>query len=400
MATDELFDRFHKLFYRQQAQIDQLRAEVTVLRSVLVVKNVCAERELLAHLHRQRFLQALRLSPISFDLQLKDVLQLEIVSSNVIKYLRPTTARRLFETSVAFERVARTLAKQCRPREIYFFREGAMVVRWTPESGNWTPLFTQYRHRCDAAAGIAGKIYLHSSYHMFSGDFHELRTRIECFDPDSEQWDAGPAVEGCRRCYLAGATCQGGFYLCGGWEIIPHHDNQVVNSVNFYDPVRSRLEPVVAMQEGRWCGIAAASGGRLFVLGGKGRRFDDLCTAEVFDPRTARWKSLPPMAAVEGGYFAAAVVNGAIYVYGDRSFARFDTLSWVWSELRRQPRAAYGPSASVAMVAFSEKLFVFGGQYCPEVDCFDPVTESWETLARPVSIDLGGDSHSLATAIV
>jgi N-acetylneuraminic acid mutarotase len=108
-----------------------------------------------------------------------------------------------------------------------------------------------------------------------------------------------------------------------------------------------------------------AVGGIFYVLGGRAGQPNDPATAlqsrvDAYDPATRQWTARQPMPRARRGT-AAAVLNGLIVVVGGE-----------------------GNSASVN----PNRVF-------PETDAYDPVTNSWRTLAP-----MRTPRHGMGAAVV
>ncbi|HEY6961647.1 MAG TPA: DUF1668 domain-containing protein [Gaiellaceae bacterium] len=110
---------------------------------------------------------------------------------------------------------------------------------------------------------------------------------------------------------------------------------------------------------------AVAVGSRIFVLGGfAGSSNAPTAAVRVFDTRTRRWSSAPPLPSPRGGE-AAVVLHGRIHVLGGGNSVStlsdhsvYDPATRTWSEAAPLPRAEGSPAAVVA----GGRIWVIGGR--------------------------------------
>jgi N-acetylneuraminic acid mutarotase len=111
---------------------------------------------------------------------------------------------------------------------------------------------------------------------------------------------------------------------------------------------------------------AAATGGLLYVAGGRWGDVGNVNLLEAYDPRTDAWRSLAPMPTARGG-LAAAALGGRIYVTGgevlDASAVTFpqlevfDPATGAWVAEPDLPTARHG----LAAVGRDGEVYVLGG---------------------------------------
>jgi N-acetylneuraminic acid mutarotase len=135
--------------------------------------------------------------------------------------------------------------------------------------------------------------------------------------------------------------------------------------------------------------LAAASGGRLYVIG------DVLAplTLRIYDVATDTWTTGPTMPNAHGAWPVAAAVNGVVYVIGGADSSAqalstvdaFDTATGTWSTKKPMPTARYSAAAAVInnriCVAGGMNIFsgLAGTPALNAMECYDPVTDSWSS---------------------
>lgn len=138
--------------------------------------------------------------------------------------------------------------------------------------------------------------------------------------------------------------------------------------------------------------LAAASGGRVYVIGGSWATPQML---QIYDPATDSWTTGPTMPNPHGSSAVAAALNGVVYVIGgaDSGVAQavlstvdaFNITTATWSTKTPMPTPRYGAAAAVV----NNRICVVGGvnllsgpSNTPALDtmeCYDPATDAWSS---------------------
>lgn len=148
----------------------------------------------------------------------------------------------------------------------------------------------------------------------------------------------------------------------------------------------------------------AATGGRIYVLGGYPRGRVSVRTVQIYDIAADRWELGPPLPEVNNHGMAASL-DGVIYLFGgqiDPMTAYVDTVYALdtrqgaaarWVEKSRMPTKR---SAGVAIV-HEGKIYVVGGRPPRGHDfaVYDPATDSWEALP-----DLPSQRNHIAAELI
>jgi N-acetylneuraminic acid mutarotase len=143
-------------------------------------------------------------------------------------------------------------------------------------------------------------------------------------------------------------------------------------------------------------------GSDIWVLGGMtGERGNRLLTIEVLDTATGTWTMSDLEMPVGVASFEVVALGPLIYAFGgfDASSramdfaAVLDTRSGQWTDLPPLPHARYAHTVTL----FDGSVYVIGGRdvagEVAAVDVFDPRTETWTTLDRPMPKARARDSH-------
>ena len=125
-------------------------------------------------------------------------------------------------------------------------------------------------------------------------------------------------------------------------------------------------------------GVAAALNGIIYNL--------DAQYFESYNPTTNTWALKTSLPTWQGGFAAAAAVNGKFYVIGGASGSsveEYDPLTDTWAPKAPMPTPRTNCSASV----LNGKIYVMGGTsysastYLNTVEVYDPLTDTWSGAA-------------------
>ncbi len=216
------------------------------------------------------------------------------------------------------------------------------------------------------------------------GGFAPLPTdRVEAYDIASNTWiDVAPLPTAGHH---IGAAALGGFvYAIGG---LRSPGFTPTSEVLRYDPTLDRWDPVAPLPTARGAMAVAVAGDRIHALAGDaGGAVRDHA---AYDPAQNRWIELAPY-PIAREHIAAAAVDDVVYVAGGRSplttaAHRWDAAAGVWLPLPAMPTNRAGHAAA----ELHGRFVVFGGEgnvqnsrgIFPEVEAYDPSTNSWTRLA-------------------
>jgi N-acetylneuraminic acid mutarotase len=108
---------------------------------------------------------------------------------------------------------------------------------------------------------------------------------------------------------------------------------------------------------------ATAAGGRVYVLGGRKAGFDtNVATAQSYDPRRSRWRTLRPLPSSRGGTGAAAIAGRIVSVGGEDPAGSIRSVyAYVrtgrWERLDDLPTPRHG----LGVVAHSGRVYAIAG---------------------------------------
>ena len=206
---------------------------------------------------------------------------------------------------------------------------------------------------------------------------------MEAYDPTTDVWtDRASAT---RRYGHGLATASNGkLYAVGGFD----NAGTIVATVEEYNPATDTWTTKSPMSEPRaFLALAAASNGKLYAVGG-----DDgsgqVATVEEYDPATDTWTTKAPMSGPRSELALAAASNGKLYAVGgtNGSFVatveEYDPATDGWTT--KAPMA--GPRLAPGLAAASNgRLYVVGGYdgsvFLATAEEYDPATDVWTPKA-------------------
>jgi N-acetylneuraminic acid mutarotase len=245
------------------------------------------------------------------------------------------------------------------------------AIAQTAGSGSWMTLAPVPLARQEiSAAALNGKIYVIAG---FTGSGTSTND-VQVYNPATNSWSsAGPLP--IMTNHNAAAVTAGRLYAFGGTS----------NRTFVYNPEQNVWSDLAAMRfmHGNTPAVAVINN-RIYVAGGTGPGMIGN-EAEVYDPFTNSWTSLPAM-TVPRNHSAGGNINGKFYVAGGRGSATADTALEVydpqtnaWTSLAPMPTGRSGIAAGVV----NGELYVFGGEIprlFGEVEVYSPLLNSWRSL--------------------
>ncbi len=231
-------------------------------------------------------------------------------------------------------------------------------------------------------AVLAGKIYMVGG---FRGDASTAPT-VEVYDPVAGAWSFIAPLPVALH-HVGAASVGGKLYVIGGFAT---SFAAPVNTVYAYDPGTDQWSQKSSMPTARGGLAVAVVDGEIYAAGGSpSARETDFA---VYDPATDTWTVLPAMPTPRNHHGAGALA-GKFYAVGGRSASvggltdaleEYDPASGQWTSMTPLPTARAGIAATV----LDGRLFVFGGEgnssspfgTFEEVEAYDPVTDTWQSL--------------------
>ena len=189
-----------------------------------------------------------------------------------------------------------------------------------------------------------------------------------------------------NRSAVGSAVFKGNLVVCGGFD-----GNKWLSSTQLYDVDSNEWNEISSLKKARAGNQSVTSGGRLYTLGGyDGSNY--LSRVERLDELDGSWKSVSSMQTPRSD-FAAVSCDGVIYAIGGRkgfqalkSVEKFNFSTNCWSNVSEMNIERRGHSACI----LGSKIFVVGGknykgfedQPVKEIECYNPITDRWEIVAK------------------
>ena len=281
-----------------------------------------------------------------------------------------------------------------------------------PGGARWTrlaPIPEPNEERNSAVAG--GKLYLFGGNPV--GMTGTPPGAVWEYDPAGDKWTKKKNMPLAAH-HVAVAENGGKIYVFGGGVQKQAGGPSYVPANNAweYDPAADAWKALAAMPTARLAAVAAAAGGKIYVMGGAGNyrardgqplqpnqphRVFDL--NEVYDPATNTCASKQVLPTPRSAMFAG-VVNGKIYLIGGRVGTAFATTGSVtdiveeydpatdkWGFLKdRMPTPRDEGVAGV----YNNRIYVAGGESITALnnsvsrafEAYDPASNSWQALGN------------------
>src|SRR3984893_11074313 len=250
----------------------------------------------------------------------------------------------------------------------------AMVVEYDPASNAWTkkrPMRLASHHV--AFAALNNKIYAF-------GGFTFSESRPPRWDPVNKAWEYDPAADEwkelapmpTKRGAAAAGVANGKIYVTGGVNslpgvnengIHPARAQNVVATVEEYDPAANSWKAVRPLLLARNHHVAIGAGDKLYAIGGRvGSGFissasNNVDLVEMYDPAADLWSPRARMptarSAIAGGLYNNHVLVAGREVQDQRFLAAFkameayDPASNQWQVLPSMPHPRHGLAAGV-----------------------------------------------------
>jgi len=250
-------------------------------------------------------------------------------------------------------------------------------------------------------ATVGGLVYAIGSY---NGNANSQR--LEAYDPATNTWSAKAMMPfGGDHCNAAATATK--LYVLGATGTTQSAE---------YDPVANSWTMKRPIPTQRAAAATAAIGDKIYVAGGMSTMGRNVTVREfaAYDAVTDTWEILPDLPDIQRNHGPAAAVGGILYLLGGRSgppnnpteglldrVDAYDPATRMWSSKAAMPRARGGTSAGV----IGGLIVVVGGEgnnvavnsmrVFPETDVFDPVANSWRTVAP-----MRTPRHGMGAAVV
>jgi N-acetylneuraminic acid mutarotase len=212
------------------------------------------------------------------------------------------------------------------------------------------------------AAGYRGKLYV-------VGGYGPQRARLgTLFSYSDGSWTRLPPMPE-QRAAGGVAVVNGKLYVVAGTSSATiGAPTDLATTMLVYDISRRRWSTSSRAPTPREHLAVTVLNGRIYALGGRTAGFDtNLAIAEVYNPRTGKWRRLPRLPGKRGGTGAAAVGRFVVSVGGEaetgtiRTVYAFNVQRRRWTRLPNLPTARHG----LGVAAVGKRVYVIGGGTSP-----------------------------------
>jgi N-acetylneuraminic acid mutarotase len=237
-----------------------------------------------------------------------------------------------------------------------------------------------------AVVAAAGEIYVIGGYVS-----NTVSESVQAYDPSKNSWrDVADFPE--RLNHANAGAVDDKIYVAGYYT--NGTQSTATTKVYQYDPGKDAWTAKSPLPTGteRAAGCVAVDGGFLYVFGGA-RGGASVDQATRYEVARDTWEELPDLPE-RREHCVAGAVSGVLYVAGGRADGitgvqpktwAYDPSAKTWTE----KAALQPPRGGLAGAALGGRLFVFGGEgnsavssgVFPDIDAYDPATDSWQELA-------------------
>ncbi|XP_077371623.1 kelch-like protein 25 isoform X1 [Festucalex cinctus] len=235
-----------------------------------------------------------------------------------------------------------------------------------------------------SACAIGCKVYVTGG----RGSENGVSKDVWIYDTVHEEWSKGAPMLIARFGH-GSAELENSLYVVGGHTAIafvyPASPSVSLKQVERYDPVSNKWTMMAPLRDGVSNAAVVSAKLKLFVFGGTSIHREKASKVQCYDPVGNRW-NIAAECPQPWRYTAAAVLGSQIFIMGgDTEFTaasayRFDCETNQWSRVGDMT----SKRMSCHAVASGNKLYVVGGyfgtQRCKTLDCYDPTSDSWNSI--------------------
>lgn len=235
-----------------------------------------------------------------------------------------------------------------------------------------------------SACAIGCKVYVTGG----RGSENGVSKDVWIYDTVHEEWSKGAPMLIARFGH-GSAELENSLYVVGGHTAIagvfPASPSVSLKQVERYDPLSNKWTMMAPLRDGVSNAAVVSAKLKLFVFGGTTIHRDKASKVQCYDPVGNRW-NIAAECPQPWRYTAAAVLGSQIFIMGgDTEFTaasayRFDCETNQWTRVGDMT----SKRMSCHAVASGNKLYVVGGyfgtQRCKTLDCYDPTSDSWNSI--------------------
>lgn len=282
-------------------------------------------------------------------------------------------------------------------------------------SGGWTSAGSLIQARAGHTATILpdGRVLVAGGERSQSNA--NTLSSAEIYDPRTNSWSSGPAMNLGRMGHTATPLLTGQVLIVGGDTVQPGMPTVATNSVELFDPATNSWRAGAAASLAREHHTATIlPDGRVLIVGGETTDPSSgqqriLASAELYDPRTNSWSQIADLGRPRVGHTATVLPDGRVVVSGGETVAAdrqrdvtpaveiFDPTSNSWTETGS---LATGRAGHTANLLPDGRILIAGGQTAAtrggrlqfvaagaailssaSTEIFDPQAGSWQPAA-------------------
>ncbi len=194
---------------------------------------------------------------------------------------------------------------------------------YDPDTGTWsaTGNLNTARYFHTATLLPNGKVLVAGGFKSgFNGNF---LNSAELYDPDTGTWSTTGNLNTGRTAHTATLLANGKVLVAGGYNGFFPLGSTALNSAELYDPDTGTWSTTGNLNTGRTAHTATLlANGKVLVAGGFDVAvggydgFDDLNSAELYDPDTGTWSSSGNLNTGRTAHTATLLANGKVLVAG------------------------------------------------------------------------------------
>jgi N-acetylneuraminic acid mutarotase len=169
-----------------------------------------------------------------------------------------------------------------------------------------------------AARGADGRVRLYAigGCGVLRGRLWDNLDTMEAYDPVADTWTTMAPMLTPLHAHAATLGPEGRIYVLGG----TNNEVTSTDAVQIYDPVKNSWAQGTPMPYGQECAAVTSTpgpDGEILVFAGWDARKRPIRRAVAYNPRTDKWRSLPPApsARAAGGAVTIEGADGCIHVY-------------------------------------------------------------------------------------
>ena len=204
----------------------------------------------------------------------------------------------------------------------------------------------------------------------------------ELYDPATGTWAATGSMGFAREAHTATLLTSGQVLVAAGYGTAP------LSSAELYDPVMGTWTATGSLAHARFGYTATLlPNGQVLVVGGNASvsGFDDLSSAELYDPATGTWTETGSLANARQSHTATLLPNGKVLVAGGyngtslSSAELYDPATGIWTATGSMGTSRNVPAATLLP---NGQVLVAGGYsytsgFLRSAELYDPATGTW-----------------------